>query len=141
MIDVPMPQLGESVAEGTVTKWVVREGDLVEREQVLLEVATDKADTEVRAPVRGPRAVVYATLTRRLLPELLLRRLYHNPWLWRPQPLLRPVRLWRLRAHGELRRNTAYPSRGSKVRGNTGGLLIRTCCELLKALPRRRPLW
>ena len=53
MIDVPMPQLGESVAEGTVTKWVVREGDFVEREQVLLEVATDKADTEVRAPVRG----------------------------------------------------------------------------------------
>lgn len=53
MIDVPMPQLGESVAEGTVTKWVVREGDFVEREQVLLEVATDKADTEVRAPTRG----------------------------------------------------------------------------------------
>jgi 2-oxoglutarate dehydrogenase E2 component (dihydrolipoamide succinyltransferase) len=53
MIDVPMPQLGESVAEGTVTKWVVREGDFVEREQVLLEVATDKADTEVRAPARG----------------------------------------------------------------------------------------
>jgi 2-oxoglutarate dehydrogenase E2 component (dihydrolipoamide succinyltransferase) len=53
MIDVPMPQLGESVAEGTVTKWLVREGDFVEREQVLLEVATDKADTEVRAPVSG----------------------------------------------------------------------------------------
>lgn len=53
MIDVPMPQLGESVAEGTVTKWLVREGDVVEREQVLLEVATDKADTEVRAPAAG----------------------------------------------------------------------------------------
>lgn len=53
MIDVPMPQLGESVAEGTVTKWLVREGDFVEREQILLEVATDKADTEVRAPVSG----------------------------------------------------------------------------------------
>lgn len=53
MIDVPMPQLGESVAEGTVTKWLVREGDFVDREQVLLEVATDKADTEVRAPSGG----------------------------------------------------------------------------------------
>lgn len=53
MIDVPMPQLGESVAEGTVTKWLVREGDFVEREQILLEVATDKADTEVRAPASG----------------------------------------------------------------------------------------
>ena len=53
MIDVVMPQLGESVAEGTVTKWLVREGDHVTRDQVLLEVATDKADTEVRAPADG----------------------------------------------------------------------------------------
>src|SRR5262245_1272500 len=53
MIDVVMPQLGESVAEGTVTKWLVREGDHVERDQVLVEVATDKADTEVRAPSSG----------------------------------------------------------------------------------------
>ena len=42
---VTMPQLGESVAEGTVTKGLVREGDLVKREQPLLEVATDKADS------------------------------------------------------------------------------------------------
>jgi 2-oxoglutarate dehydrogenase E2 component (dihydrolipoamide succinyltransferase) len=53
MIDVVMPQLGESVAEGTVTKWLVRVGDYVERDQVLLEVATDKADTEVRADAGG----------------------------------------------------------------------------------------
>ena len=53
MIDVLMPQLGESVAEGTVTKWLVREGDHVKREQPLLEVATDKADTEVPAPAEG----------------------------------------------------------------------------------------
>ena len=60
MIDVPMPQLGESVAEGTVTKWLVREGDFVEREQVLLQVATDKADTEVRAPSAGRVAKIVA---------------------------------------------------------------------------------
>src|SRR5579871_4756636 len=53
MIDVVMPQLGESVAEGTVTKWLVKEGDYVTRDQVLLEVATDKADTEVVAPANG----------------------------------------------------------------------------------------
>src|SRR5580704_19348403 len=53
MIDVVMPQLGESVAEGTVTKWLVHEGDYVVRDQVLLEVATDKADTEVLAPANG----------------------------------------------------------------------------------------
>lgn len=53
MIEVVMPQLGESVAEGTVTKWLVREGDYVTRDQTLLEVATDKADTEIPAPVSG----------------------------------------------------------------------------------------
>ncbi len=53
MIEVRMPQLGESVAEGTVTEWKVREGDGVEREQVLLTVATDKADTEIRSPATG----------------------------------------------------------------------------------------
>ncbi|MFS8068695.1 MAG: dihydrolipoamide acetyltransferase family protein, partial [Byssovorax sp.] len=53
MIDVVMPQLGESVAEGTVTKWLVREGDYVTRDQPLLEVSTDKADTEIPAPKNG----------------------------------------------------------------------------------------
>src|SRR6476659_3436781 len=52
-IDVTMPQLGESVSEGTITKWLVREGDVVKKDQVLLEVATDKADTEVPSPVAG----------------------------------------------------------------------------------------
>ncbi len=60
MIDVPMPQLGESVAEGTVTKWRIQEGDFVDREQVLVEVATDKADTEVRAPASGRVARIVA---------------------------------------------------------------------------------
>jgi 2-oxoglutarate dehydrogenase E2 component (dihydrolipoamide succinyltransferase) len=53
MIDVLMPQLGESVAEGTVTKWLVREGDFVKRDQTLVEVATDKADTEIPSPADG----------------------------------------------------------------------------------------
>jgi 2-oxoglutarate dehydrogenase E2 component (dihydrolipoamide succinyltransferase) len=53
VIDVTLPQLGESVTEGTVTKWLVREGDVVTKDQPLLEVATDKADAEVPAPVAG----------------------------------------------------------------------------------------
>ncbi|MGK4002486.1 dihydrolipoamide acetyltransferase family protein [Sorangium sp. So ce1036] len=53
MVDVRMPQLGESVLEGTVSRWLVREGDFVKREQPLLEVATDKADTEIPAPTAG----------------------------------------------------------------------------------------
>jgi len=53
MIDVLMPQLGESVAEGTVTKWLVREGDTVARQQPIVVVSTDKADSEVTATAPG----------------------------------------------------------------------------------------
>src|SRR6185436_18726710 len=53
MIDVVMPQLGESVAEGTVTKWLVREGDVVARQQPIAVVSTDKADTEVTSTAAG----------------------------------------------------------------------------------------
>lgn len=68
MIDVLMPQLGESVAEGTVTKWRVREGDIVSREQPLLDVATDKADTEVPAPAAG-RIVKLAVAEGAVVPK------------------------------------------------------------------------
>src|SRR5262245_30844448 len=60
MIDVLMPQLGESVAEGTITRWLVREGDVVRRDQTLVEVATDKADTEIPAPAAGRIATIAA---------------------------------------------------------------------------------
>jgi 2-oxoglutarate dehydrogenase E2 component (dihydrolipoamide succinyltransferase) len=50
---VAMPQLGESVVEGTIGKWLVQEGDRVERDQPVVEVLTDKADSEVPAPVGG----------------------------------------------------------------------------------------
>jgi 2-oxoglutarate dehydrogenase E2 component (dihydrolipoamide succinyltransferase) len=53
MIDVTVPQLGESVTEGTITKWRVKEGDVVKKDQPIAEIATDKADSELPAPVGG----------------------------------------------------------------------------------------
>ncbi|MDN3238662.1 2-oxoglutarate dehydrogenase, E2 component, dihydrolipoamide succinyltransferase [Glycomyces tritici] len=50
---VTMPALGESVTEGTVTQWLKKEGDTVEVDEPLLEVSTDKVDTEVPSPVAG----------------------------------------------------------------------------------------
>lgn len=50
---VAMPQLGESVVEGTIGKWLVQEGERVERDQPVVEVLTDKADSEVPSPVSG----------------------------------------------------------------------------------------
>src|SRR5574341_1098197 len=59
-IDVIMPQMGESVAEGTILKWLVREGDRVEKEQPIVEISTDKMDTEVPSPVSGiVRKILY----------------------------------------------------------------------------------
>ncbi|MDH3492956.1 MAG: 2-oxoglutarate dehydrogenase, E2 component, dihydrolipoamide succinyltransferase [Acidobacteriota bacterium] len=51
--EVVMPQMGESIAEGTVSKWLKQIGDTVERDEPLLEISTDKVDAEVPSPVAG----------------------------------------------------------------------------------------
>jgi pyruvate dehydrogenase E2 component (dihydrolipoamide acetyltransferase) len=53
MADVIMPQMGESIAEGTVTKWLKSIGDHVERDEPLFEISTDKVDAEIPSPVAG----------------------------------------------------------------------------------------
>jgi 2-oxoglutarate dehydrogenase E2 component (dihydrolipoamide succinyltransferase) len=57
-----MPKLGESIQEGTITKWFVKEGDTVEEDTLLFEVATDKVDSEIPSPVDG-------VITKILFPE------------------------------------------------------------------------
>src|SRR6185369_3573224 len=52
-VSVTMPRLGESVTEGTVTRWLKKEGERVEADEPLLEVSTDKVDTEIPAPASG----------------------------------------------------------------------------------------
>jgi len=52
-VSVSMPQLGESVTEGTVTRWLKKEGERVEADEPLLEVSTDKVDTEISSPAAG----------------------------------------------------------------------------------------
>jgi pyruvate dehydrogenase E2 component (dihydrolipoamide acetyltransferase) len=61
-VDVVMPQMGVSVSEGTVTKWLKSEGEQVEADEALLEISTDKVDTEVPSPASG-------TLTQILVQE------------------------------------------------------------------------
>lgn len=53
MVDVVMPQMGESIVEGTLTKWLKKPGDRVERDEPLFEISTDKVDTEIPAPAAG----------------------------------------------------------------------------------------
>jgi pyruvate dehydrogenase E2 component (dihydrolipoamide acetyltransferase) len=61
-VDVVMPQMGVSVSEGTITRWLKQEGEQVEADEALLEISTDKVDTEVPSPASG-------TLTQILVQE------------------------------------------------------------------------
>jgi len=58
MTDVVMPQMGESIVEGTLTKWLKKPGDHVERDEPLFEISTDKVDTEIPSPAAGTLAEV-----------------------------------------------------------------------------------
>src|SRR5579864_6120656 len=51
--DVIMPQMGESIFEGTLTKWLKKPGDKVSRDEPLFEISTDKVDAEIPSPVAG----------------------------------------------------------------------------------------
>jgi len=51
--DVPMPQMGESITEGTLTKWLKKVGDTVQRDEPIFEISTDKVDAEIPSPVAG----------------------------------------------------------------------------------------
>ena len=62
MTSIQMPQLGETIIEGTILKWLKQEGDTIERDEPLFEISTDKVDTEVPSPVAG-------TVTKILVPE------------------------------------------------------------------------
>ena len=69
LVDVTMPQMGVSVAEGTVVAWRVEVGDRIEADQTICEISSDKIDSEVPAPASGVVAeiVVPVEQTRALL--------------------------------------------------------------------------
>src|SRR6202022_3366516 len=51
--EVVMPQMGESITEGTITKWLKKVGDTVQRDEPIFEISTDKVDAEIPSPVSG----------------------------------------------------------------------------------------
>src|SRR5690606_40161732 len=57
-IDVLMPQMGESIAEGTMSKWLKKVGDPIKRDEPIFEISTDKVDAEIPAPNAGVLAEV-----------------------------------------------------------------------------------
>src|ERR1019366_8667322 len=57
-VDVIMPQMGESIAEGTVARWLKKVGDAVKRDEPLFEISTDKVDAEIPSPSAGVLAEI-----------------------------------------------------------------------------------
>ncbi|MFQ5811331.1 MAG: biotin/lipoyl-containing protein, partial [Armatimonadota bacterium] len=57
-VDVIMPQMGESIAEGTVSRWLKSVGDAVKRDEAILEISTDKVDAEIPSPAAGVLAEI-----------------------------------------------------------------------------------
>src|SRR5437868_10126640 len=57
-IDVIMPQMGESIAEGTLSRWIKKVGDTVKRDEPIFEISTDKVDAEIPAPTSGVLAEI-----------------------------------------------------------------------------------
>lgn len=62
LFEIKMPKMGESIEEATITKWFVKEGDQVQEDDILLEIATDKVDSEIPSPVAGKISkILFAT--------------------------------------------------------------------------------
>src|SRR3954468_17434190 len=57
-IDVIMPQMGESIAEGTLSRWIKKVGDPIKRDEPIFEISTDKVDAEIPAPSAGVLAEI-----------------------------------------------------------------------------------
>jgi pyruvate dehydrogenase E2 component (dihydrolipoamide acetyltransferase) len=60
-VDIVMPQMGESIAEGTLSKWLKKVGDVVKRDEPIFEISTDKVDAEIPAPSSGTLAEILVT--------------------------------------------------------------------------------
>src|SRR5215510_13289805 len=56
--DVVMPQMGESIAEGTIVRWIKKAGDTIDRDEPLFEISTDKVDAEIPSPAAGRLAEI-----------------------------------------------------------------------------------
>jgi len=86
LIDVVMPQLGESVVEGVVVKWLVEVGELVAKDHPLLEISTDKVDAEIPSPSAGRVAQILVKPGETVPIQAVLAKIETDPAATRPAP-------------------------------------------------------
>ena len=90
LIDVVMPQLGESVVEGVVVKWLVEVGELVAKDHPLLEISTDKVDAEIPSPSAGRVAQILVKPGETVPIQAVLAKIETDPAADRPAPEAAP---------------------------------------------------
>ena len=74
-VDVIMPQMGESIAEGTLSRWLKKVGDEVKRDEPIFEISTDKVDAEIPAPTAGVLAEILVTEGQTVAVQTVVARL------------------------------------------------------------------
>ena len=90
LIDVVMPQLGESVVEGVVVKWLVEVGELVAKDQPLVEISTDKVDAEIPSPSAGRVTQILVKPGETVPIQAVLAKLETDPAASQPAPEAAP---------------------------------------------------
>lgn len=86
MTDVVMPQMGESIVEGTLTRWLKKAGDRVERDEPLFEISTDKVDTEIPSPVAGVLAEILVEAGKTVAINTVVARISDGASVAAPAP-------------------------------------------------------
>src|SRR5436305_3086642 len=90
--DVVMPQMGESIAEGTVVRWIKKPGDKVERDEPLLEISTDKVDAEIPSPASGTLSEILVQEGQTVAVHSVVARIAVDGEAAAPAPAAQPAR-------------------------------------------------
>src|ERR1700691_302933 len=90
-IDVIMPQMGESIAEGTVSKWLKKVGDPIRRDEPIFEISTDKVDAEIPSPSAGTLAEILVTEGQTVAVQTVVARLETEAFVAAPAAAAAPA--------------------------------------------------
>ena len=93
MTDVVMPQMGESIVEGTLTRWAKKVGDKVERDEPLFEISTDKVDTEIPSPAAGTLSEILVQEGATVGINTIVGRIDDGAGAWQRRRSRNPLRL------------------------------------------------
>src|SRR5215210_7861734 len=89
-IDVIMPQMGESIAEGTLSRWIKKVGEPVKRDEPIFEITTDKVDAEIPAPAAGVLAEILVTEGQTVAVQTVVAKIETEAGAAVPPPRARP---------------------------------------------------